>query len=292
MISLLVPCITRTGAFVSLFDSHSRFANGVMCALVLVCSGVPTDDGIVCRWGRVWVLASAPSRAESTPAKARKPAASQSTLKSQQDKDGSEDEDGEFVPRDGETSESESDVSLVSSSSDSDSSDAEEDLSIPTSLEECVGRCGLQSTGDGLALFLPQTFVNLFEPRFCMCCFAGKSGQYDVVNFLAVDGDCITAASVGTEETYRLTESEAVEAVKRFVDAKSAVAAKRSKRAKKAKTNKAEKPAKGEKAPKGKAKRGKSAVAAGFVELHFTHGYAPKARMPPAQNYRYARCPV
>lgn len=111
-----------------------------------MCSGVPSDDGVVCRWGRVWVLASAPASTEVTPAKARKPAASQATPKSQEDKEGSEDEDGEFVPRDAESSESESDVSLVSSS-DSDSSDAEEDLSIPTNLEECVGRCGLQSAG-------------------------------------------------------------------------------------------------------------------------------------------------
>lgn len=103
---------------------------------------------MVCRWGRVWVLAAAPS-VESTIAPTPAPVASKKSTKATEDDD--------FNPDGSDDSNGGSDDASGSedASAGSDSEDDAVDMTEPTCLKDCEARMGLHTASELNSLFVP-----------------------------------------------------------------------------------------------------------------------------------------
>lgn len=120
-------------------------------------------------------------------------------------------------------------------------------------------------------------------------CYPPDNGKFEAVMLLEVADDGIMGSFVESGDVVTLSEADAIAAVKRYLETKQVMASRKTRRgSSKSKRASKGKPSPAESAPtKAKGKGKKKAAAKGFVEFHFTHGFAGKSKMPAPSYYRY-----
>jgi hypothetical protein len=115
------------------------------------------------------------------------------------------------------------------------------------------------------------------------------NGKFEAVMLLEASEDGIMGSFVECGDVVTLSESDAIAAVKRYLETKQAMASRRTRRgsSKAKRTPKAKAPARESAPSKAKGKGKNSAGTKGLVEFHFTHGFAAKSKMPAPSFYRY-----